>query len=56
MQLMPGVGPTSAQRVLDRMTEAADPIGALAGAPSPPRAGTVWTAFPIASRSNTRPS
>jgi DNA helicase II / ATP-dependent DNA helicase PcrA len=45
MQLMPGVGPTSAQRVLDRMTEAADPIGALAGAPSPPRAGAVWTAF-----------
>ena len=30
MQLMPGVGPTSAQRVLDHMTEAADPIGALA--------------------------
>ena len=27
MQLMPGVGPTSAQRVLDRM----NPIGALAG-------------------------
>jgi DNA helicase-2/ATP-dependent DNA helicase PcrA len=45
MQLMPGVGPASAQRVLDRMMEAADPIGALAGAPSPPRAGAVWTAF-----------
>ena len=45
MQLMPGVGPTSAQRVLDRMTEAADPIGALCGAPSPPRGGAVWTAF-----------
>ena len=45
MQLMPGVGPTSAQRVLDRMMEAADPIGAFAGAPSPPRAGAVWTAF-----------
>jgi len=25
--------------------KAADPIGALAGAPSPPRAGAVWTAF-----------
>src|ERR1019366_8730911 len=45
MQLMPGVGPTSAQRVLDRMMEAADPIGALACAPSPPRAGAFWTAF-----------
>ena len=29
MQLLPGVGPTSAQRVLDRMHDAADPIGAL---------------------------
>jgi len=45
MQLMPGVGPTSAQRVLDCMMKAADPIGALAGASSPPRAGAVWTAF-----------
>jgi DNA helicase II / ATP-dependent DNA helicase PcrA len=45
MQLMPGVGPTSAQRVLDRMMEAADPIGALAGALSPPRAGAQWAAF-----------
>src|SRR6266853_1226132 len=31
MQLMPGVGPASAQRVLDRMAEAGDPIAALAG-------------------------
>ena len=29
LQLMPGVGSTSAQRVLDHMTEAADPIDAL---------------------------
>src|SRR5438132_11363490 len=27
------------------MMNSADPIGALAGAPSPPRAGAVWTAF-----------
>ena len=27
------------------MMGAADPIGTLAGAPSPPRAGAVWTAF-----------
>ena len=45
MQLMPGVGPTSAQRVLDHMMEAADPIGALANAPSPPRAGDDWRTF-----------
>ena len=30
MQLMQGVGPASAQRVLDHMMTAADPIGALA--------------------------
>jgi DNA helicase-2/ATP-dependent DNA helicase PcrA len=45
MQLMPGVGPTSAQRVLNCMMDAADPIGALACAPSPPRAGVSWAAF-----------
>jgi DNA helicase II / ATP-dependent DNA helicase PcrA len=45
MQLMPGVGPTSAQRVLDYMMDSADPVGALAGASSPPRAGAGWTAF-----------
>jgi DNA helicase II / ATP-dependent DNA helicase PcrA len=45
MQLMPGVGPTSAQRVLDHMMEATDPIGALPGAPSPLRTGADWTAF-----------
>jgi DNA helicase-2/ATP-dependent DNA helicase PcrA len=45
MQLLPGVGPTSAQRVLDRMHDAADPIGALLEAPAPPRAGAEWLSF-----------
>jgi ATP-dependent DNA helicase UvrD/PcrA len=45
MHLLPGIGPASAQRVLDRMAEAADPIGALRALPSPPRAGDDWTAF-----------
>jgi DNA helicase-2/ATP-dependent DNA helicase PcrA len=45
MQLLPGVGPTSAQRVLDRMHDAADPIGALMEAPAPPRAGDEWLSF-----------
>ncbi len=45
MQLIPGVGPTSAQRVLDRMAQAADPIAALASSPSPPRAGDDWKTF-----------
>ena len=42
MHLIPGVGPTSAQRVLDHMAGGADPIAALAHAPVPPRAGDDW--------------
>jgi DNA helicase-2/ATP-dependent DNA helicase PcrA len=45
MHLIPGVGPASAQRVLEHMAEAADPIAALCNIPSPPRAGDDWTAF-----------
>src|SRR3954447_254344 len=45
LHLLPGVGPTSAQRVLDRMAEAADPIAALCSVPSPPRAGDDWRGF-----------
>ena len=39
LHLLPGIGSATAQRVLDRMAEAADPIAALAGIPTPPRAG-----------------
>jgi DNA helicase II / ATP-dependent DNA helicase PcrA len=45
MHLIPGVGPTSAQRVLDHMADGADPIAALAHAPAPPRAGDDWKVF-----------
>src|SRR5207253_9669396 len=45
LHLLPGVGPASAQRVLDHMTEAADPVAALCNLPSPPRAGGAWHAF-----------
>jgi DNA helicase II / ATP-dependent DNA helicase PcrA len=45
LQLMPRVGPGSAQRVLDHMAGAADPLGALADAPPPPRAGDHWRSF-----------
>lgn len=45
MQLLPGVGPSSAQRVLDHMSQAADPIAALAAVPAPPRAGQDWNGF-----------
>jgi DNA helicase II / ATP-dependent DNA helicase PcrA len=45
MQLLSGVGPTSAQRVLDAMADQPDPLNALANIPVPPRAGDDWTAF-----------
>lgn len=45
MQLLPGVGPSSARRVLDLVAAAPDPLQALAEAPSPPRAGEDWPAF-----------
>jgi DNA helicase-2/ATP-dependent DNA helicase PcrA len=45
MHLIPGVGSTSAQRVLDHMAGFADPIAALADAAAPPRAGDDWKMF-----------
>ena len=45
MQLIQGVGPVIAQRVLDHLIGAADPIAALLNAPSPPRASDDWKAF-----------
>ena len=46
MQLLPGVGPTLAQRVLDFMAEATDPISEIANAPVPSRVGGEdWSAF-----------
>ena len=45
LHLLPGVGPTSAQRVLDRITEAESPVDALCSAPAPPRAGDDWKEF-----------
>jgi DNA helicase-2/ATP-dependent DNA helicase PcrA len=45
LHLLPGVGPASAQRVLDHMSEGADPLAALCGLPSPPRAGADWRGF-----------
>ena len=43
LQLLPGVGPTSAQRVLDAMANQVDPIGALAEVAAPPRSADGWT-------------
>jgi DNA helicase-2/ATP-dependent DNA helicase PcrA len=42
LQLLPGVGPTSAQRALDFMANNVDPIGALSRFAPPPRAGEGW--------------
>src|SRR5207237_10008172 len=45
LHLLPGVGPAAAQRVLDQMAEAADPVAALRRLPAPPRAGDDWRLF-----------
>ncbi len=45
MQLIPGVGPVTAQKTLDTMISAFDPIGALAELGTPPRAGGEWISF-----------
>ena len=45
MHLIPGVGPGSAQRVLDHIADDTDPIAGLAHAPPPPRAGEDWKGF-----------
>ncbi len=45
MQLLPGVGPSSAQRVLDLMADRPAPISALSDIPAPPRSGDDWTGF-----------
>ena len=45
LQLLPGVGPTSAQRVLDHIAQDTSPLAALGTAPAPPRAGEDWSEF-----------
>lgn len=45
LQLLPGVGPTSAQRVLDHLGGAGDLAYALGEAPQPPRTGRDWEDF-----------
>jgi DNA helicase-2/ATP-dependent DNA helicase PcrA len=45
LHLLPGIGPASAQRVLDHLAEAVDPLNALCALPAPPRAGESWTFF-----------
>jgi DNA helicase II / ATP-dependent DNA helicase PcrA len=45
MHLIPGVGPSSAQRVFDVMADRPDPLSALSDIPAPPRSGANWNAF-----------
>jgi len=45
LQLIPGIGPVSVQRVLDHMMGAVDPIRALLDTPSPTRAADDWGRF-----------
>jgi DNA helicase-2/ATP-dependent DNA helicase PcrA len=45
LQLLPGIGPSSAKTVLDSLDKAAEPIAALEDAPRPSRAGDDWNAF-----------
>ncbi|WP_024882358.1 ATP-dependent helicase [Methylosinus sp. LW3] len=42
LQVLPGVGPSSAQKILDFLIERPDPLASLAEAPPPPRAGEEW--------------
>jgi DNA helicase-2/ATP-dependent DNA helicase PcrA len=45
LHLIPGIGPTSAQRMLDAVADAADPVAALCDQTAPARAGDGWAAF-----------
>ena len=42
LQLLPGIGPASAGRVLDALATASDPLAALAAFKPPPRTGEHW--------------
>jgi len=53
MHLLPGIGPVSAQRILDHVAEAVDPLSAICSLPVPPRTGGDWTTF-IATVKNLR--
>jgi DNA helicase-2/ATP-dependent DNA helicase PcrA len=42
LQLLPGIGPASAGKILDAMATGPDPVWALGEIPTPPRAGEGW--------------
>ncbi|ULK98758.1 ATP-dependent helicase [Bradyrhizobium sp. I71] len=45
LHLLPGIGPATAQRVLDQIAESTDPLAALGRLPVPARTGDDWTDF-----------
>jgi len=45
VQLIPGIGPATAARLLDAVAEAADPVAAVEAFPVPPRAQGEWHQF-----------
>ncbi|MDP9839691.1 DNA helicase-2/ATP-dependent DNA helicase PcrA [Neorhizobium huautlense] len=45
MQLIPGVGPQTAGKILDAIATDPEPLAALQEIPAPPRSGEDWTAF-----------
>jgi DNA helicase-2/ATP-dependent DNA helicase PcrA len=45
IHLMPGAGPATAAKLLDRVTEAADPVGAIAGFKAPAACAADWPDF-----------
>src|SRR5580704_13809707 len=45
LHLLPGIGPASAQRILDHMSEATDPLTELSNLTAPPRVGKDWADF-----------
>jgi DNA helicase-2/ATP-dependent DNA helicase PcrA len=45
VQLIPGIGPATAARLLDAVAEASDPVAAVEAFPAPPRAQGEWKQF-----------
>ncbi len=45
LQMLPGVGPSTAGKILDTIAADPEPLMALAEIPPPPKAGPDWTAF-----------
>jgi DNA helicase-2/ATP-dependent DNA helicase PcrA len=45
LQLLPGIGPTSAGNLLDKISANAEPLAGLAAQPAPPKAREDWKAF-----------